>query len=318
MKIFLLSICSILFTNVVFAESYSLPLTDKESIIGEINYVESSKEETLVDIARRYDLGYDEIIKANLGVNRWLPGEKTKILLPSKFILPDAPHQGIVLNLAELRLYYFSPKKENGNQLVYTFPISIGRMDWKSPLGSTKVVKKEKDPAWNPPASIKAEHARDGDYLPDKIPGGDPTNPLGHYALRLGIPGYLIHGVNEQKEYGIGMRVTHGCVRLYPEDIELLFSLVPEGTAVTFVDQPLKVGLQGEELLIEAHAPLEEDELEFEYSHKIDIEEAQKMITQKINSEVTYEPAELKKILQEASGIPVVIAHPTNSLPPAL
>ena len=190
-------------------------------------------------------------------------------------------------------------------------------MDWKSPLGTTKVTKKEKDPAWNPPASIKAEHAQEGDYLPDQIPGGDPTNPLGHYALRLGIPGYLIHGVNEQKEYGIGMRVTHGCVRLYPEDIELLFSLVEEGTAVSFVDQPLKVGWQGEELFIEAHAPLKEDEVEFEYSHQITNEEAQKMISQRISSEVQYEPAKLEKILQEANGIPTVIAHPINLLPPA-
>lgn len=316
MRMFLFLFCNITFINFASAESY--PLSDKESIIGEIKYVEANHEETLVDIARRYDLGYDEIIKANPEVNRWLPGQNTKVLLPSKFILPDTPRVGIVLNLAELRLYYFSPKKEGGTQLVYTFPISVGRMDWKSPLGSTKVVKKEKDPAWNPPASIKAEHAREGDYLPDQIPGGDPTNPLGHYALRLGISGYLIHGVNEQKEYGIGMRVTHGCIRLYPEDIELLFSLVEEGTTVLFVDQPLKVGWQGEELLIEVHSPLEEDELEFAYSHQIGIEEAQKIISQKISSVVIYEPANLEKILQEASGIPTVIAQPINFIPPAL
>lgn len=318
MRDFLFLFCSILFANFASAESYPLPLSDKESIIGEIKYVEATHEETLVDIARRYDLGYDEIIKANPEVNRWLPGQNTKVLLPSKFILPDTPRVGIVLNLAELRLYYFSPKKEGGAQLVYTFPISVGRMDWKSPLGSTKVVKKEKDPAWTPPASIKAEHARDGDFLPNQIPGGDPTNPLGHHALRLGIPGYLIHGVNEQKEYGIGMRVTHGCVRLYPEDVELLFSLVEEGTPVLFVDQPLKVGWQGEELFIEAHAPLKEDKVEFEYSHQITIEEAQKMISQRISSEVQYEPAKLEKILQEANGIPTVIAHPIGFIPSVL
>ena len=218
------------------ATVYPLPPSDID-LIGQVKVVYATKADTLIDIARRYSLGYDEIVHANPGVDRWAPGEGTPIVLPTRHVLPDAPREGVVLNIAEMRLYYYPKAGADGQRVVHTYPVSIGRMDWKTPMGLTKIVAKDVDPAWRPPASIKAEHAAEGDFLPDVIPGG-PDNPLGRYAMRLGVPGYLIHSTN--KPYGIGMRVTHGCVRMYPEDIERLFGMVPVGTTVRLVDQPFQ------------------------------------------------------------------------------
>jgi L,D-transpeptidase ErfK/SrfK len=236
------------------AERFPLPLYG-EDVIGEFATTRARGDETLLDIAREFSLGYEQITKVNPKVNRWVPGDGTKVLLPKLYILPSKGREGLVLNLSELRLYYF-PKDE---PYVYTYPVSVGRMDWKTPLGETKVVRKDRDPPWYPPASIKAEHAADGDPLPDMIPGGIPENPLGRFALRLGIPGYLIHGTDERKSFGIGMRVTHGCVRMYPEDVAEVFSLVPVGTKTFLIDEPIKVGWSKGELFLEAHLPFEDD-----------------------------------------------------------
>ena len=221
------------------ATVYPLPPPGTD-VIGEVKVVYAKREETFLDIARQNGLGYDEIVHANPGVDRWSPGHGTPIVLPLRHILPDTPREGIVLNIPEMRLYYYPPASAGGERVVHTYPVSIGRMDWKTPLGTTKIIGKEVDPPWRPPASIKAEHAKDGDILPDVVPGG-PDNPLGRHAMRLGVPGYLIHGTD--KPYGIGMQVTHGCVRMYPEDIEHLFGMVAMGTTVRLIDQPVKVCL---------------------------------------------------------------------------
>ncbi|NVK43652.1 MAG: L,D-transpeptidase family protein [Oceanospirillaceae bacterium] len=237
------------------AETFALPPAD-QNVVGELRVTKARQADTLLDIARAFDLGYEEIVLANPEVDRWLPGENTRVVLPTIFVLPDAPRDGIVLNVPEMRLYYY-PKPQRGEApVVITYPVSVGRMDWKTPLGKTSVIQKQKDPPWYPPQSIKDEHAAKGDILPDIVPGG-PGNPLGRFALRLGIPGYLIHGTD--KEFGIGMRVTHGCVRLYPENIESLFGQVPVGTPVHIVNQPTKLGWTGRDLVLEAHPPLEED-----------------------------------------------------------
>ena len=285
---------------------YPLPLPDVDAI-GEVKVVYARKEDTLLDIARAHSLGYDEIVHANPGVDRWVPGEGTAVVLPTRYILPDTPREGLVLNVAELRLYYYPPASAGGERVVHTYPVSIGRMDWKTPLGLTKVVAKEVDPAWRPPASIKAEHAREGDILPDVVPGG-PDNPLGRHAMRLGVPGYLIHSTN--KPFGIGMRVTHGCVRMYPEDIEGLFGMVPVGTSVRLIDQPVKVGRVGGELLLEVHEPLEEDNIPI----KISLEQAEKAVVAKLGPDMPgVDQTALRAAMEQISGMPVSIAAEPGS-----
>jgi L,D-transpeptidase ErfK/SrfK len=227
-------------------------------VVGRIEWVEAQEHETLVDIARRYKLGYQEIVLANPDVDPWLPGEGTQVVVPNLYVLPDAPRDGIVLNLAEMRLYYYPKTHAGQSPTVVTYPVSIGRMDWKTPLGLTRVERKVKDPAWYPPESIRIEHAAQGDILPELVPAG-PDNPLGGYALYLGVSGYLLHGTN--KPFGIGMRVTHGCVRLYPEDVEALYHQVPVGTPVRIVDQPYKIGWRDGTLYLEAHPPFGDPDL---------------------------------------------------------
>jgi len=227
------------------------------NVVGELQVVKARAKDTFIDIAQAYDLGYDELVEANPGVDPWLPGEGTPVVLPSRFVLPDAPREGIVLNVASKRLFYYPKPEQNAVAVVHSFPISIGREGWATPLGRTKVVSKKKDPVWRVPASIRKEHAENGDPLPPVVPPG-PDNPLGRFAMRLALPGdYLIHGTN--KPAGVGMRVSHGCIRMNPEDIEWLFPQVPVGMPVQIVNQPLLVGRSGAELFVEAHPGLEED-----------------------------------------------------------
>lgn len=238
------------------AATYVLPPDDVD-IIGAVQEITSTYEDTLVAIGRRYGVGFEALVNANPGVDPWLPGAGTRIVIPSRYVLPDAPRAGIVLNVPEMRLYYYPPAKQGEAPEVMTYPISVGRMDWKTPLGRTRIAAKVRDPAWYPPESIRAEHAADGRPLPKVVPAG-PDNPLGQHALRLAIPGYLIHGTN--KPAGVGMRVTHGCLRMFPEDVEALFAMVPVGTTVHIVDQPFKLGHMAGTLYLEVHPYLEEDQ----------------------------------------------------------
>ncbi len=224
------------------------------NIIGAVQVTYSRRPDTLSDIARRFDLGFEQILTANPHVDAWLPGKGTRILIPSRYILPDAPHRGIVVNLAEMRLYYF-PAPGVGGGFVYTYPVSIGRRDWRTPLMRTRILRKVENPAWYPPLSIRIEHAAAGHPLPKVVPPGT-SNPLGRRALILDTPGYLIHGTN--RSYGIGLRASHGCIRMYPEDIEELFRMVRVGTPVYIVHQPVKVGYLHRTIYIEAHGPLRE------------------------------------------------------------
>lgn len=244
------------------ADATELELSADSQLVGEPTSITAKYEDTFVSLARTYDLGFEELVRANPGVDPWLPGEGTQIQLPTQFILPSAPRTGIVINLPELRLYYF-PDGEEGR--VITHPISIGRMDWGTPLGVTAVQSKVRNPTWYPPQSIREEHAADNRPLPPVVPPG-PDNPLGKHALRLGIPGYLIHGTN--KPSGVGMRVTHGCIRMFPEDIEALFNDIPVGTPVRIVNQPVKLGRDGSgsTYYVEAHPPLEEKEPDADWS----------------------------------------------------
>lgn len=230
--------------------------SDRPEVFGKVERIQASYEDTLVDIARRYSLGYEEITRANAGLDPWLPGVGAEIVLPGRRILPPGPREGIVVNLPEHRLYYYPPPVEGEKQVVYTYPVSIGKMDWRTPIGETRITGKQKDPAWHPPESVRKEHAERGEPLPAVVKAG-PDNPLGEYAMRLAItPGaYLIHGTNNP--LAVGMAVTHGCIRMYPEDIAALFPLVPVGTKVTLINEPVKVAYVDGELLLEAHPPVD-------------------------------------------------------------
>lgn len=238
------------------AAAATYPLNGSDTVLGETQLTVAKHEDTLLDMGRTYGVGYEEIVAANPGVDPWLPGEGTQVVIPSRYILPDAPREGIIVSLAEHRLYYFPKVMAGEVPTVVTYPISVGRMDWKTPLGLTRIVDKRTNPIWYPPESVRKEHAADGRPLPKAVPAG-PDNPLGQFAMRLGIPGgaYLIHGTN--RPAGVGMQVTHGCIRMYPEDIEQFFKMVPVNTPVRIVHQPYKMGWKGQELYMEVHAPLE-------------------------------------------------------------
>jgi L,D-transpeptidase ErfK/SrfK len=230
-----------------------LELFADSDVVGKSQIILAEYEDTFIKLARQYNLGYEELVQANPSVDPWLPGEGTEIVLPTHFVLPKVPRQGIVINLPELRLYYY-PDGDSGR--VITHPISIGRMEWGTPLGRSEIVSKTLNPTWYPPESIRQEHAADNRPLPKVVPPG-PDNPLGKHALRLSLPGYLIHGTN--KPSGLGMRVTHGCIRMFPEDIEALFENVPVGTPVRIVNQPYKIGWTNDGFYLEAHPPLDQE-----------------------------------------------------------
>jgi L,D-transpeptidase ErfK/SrfK len=214
-------------------------------------------QDTLYEIARRFSLGSEEIVRVNPGIDPWLPGAGKEIVIPGQRVLPSGPREGIVVNLPEHRLYYYPKPKPGQKPVVITYPVSIGKMDWHTPLGRTKVVDKRERPTWTPPESVRREHIANGEPpLPKVVPAG-PDNPLGLYAMRLGItPGaYLIHGTNNP--IAVGMAITHGCIRMYPEDIEELFPMVPVGTPVYLVNEPVKLAWVDGQLLIEAHPPID-------------------------------------------------------------
>jgi L,D-transpeptidase ErfK/SrfK len=227
-----------------------------QDVIGELQVTRAGAEDTFSDIARRFNLGYEELVHANPGVDPWLPGADREIILPTQFVLPDAPREGLIINLPALRVFYFPKRKEGEPQTVITHPIGIGKVGWSTPEGSTKVIGKRKNPTWTPPASVRKEHKENGDPLPKVVPPG-PDNPLGAFAMTLGWPSYLIHGTN--KPYGVGMRSSHGCMRFYPEDIALLYDQIPVGTAVHVVNQPLLMGWHKDALFVQTMPALEDD-----------------------------------------------------------
>jgi L,D-transpeptidase ErfK/SrfK len=234
-------------------------------IVGYVQKTVVGKEDTLPDIARRFDVGYEEILLANPGVDPWLPGVGREVVVPTQFILPAAPHEGVVVNVAAMRIFYYPPHKKGEPQVVFTHPIGIGKVGWKTPEGTTKIVSRQKDPVWVVPKSVRDEHLENGDKLPGIVPAG-PDNPLGAYAFRLGWPSYLIHGTN--KPYGVGMRSSHGCMRLYPEDIAVFFDLIPIGTKVTIVNQPYVFGWRDGTLYLQAYAVMEDDSREWSKNRK--------------------------------------------------
>jgi L,D-transpeptidase ErfK/SrfK len=286
------------------ANAAQYPLSDAEAqMFGDIETITAHGEDTLPDLARRYGLGYEEILRANPGVDTWLPGEGTTIVIPGQRLLPPGPREGIVVNLPEHRLYYFPKPKKGEAPQVITYPVSIGKMDWSTPLGKTRVIEKRKNPTWSPPDSVRKEHEERGDPLPAIVKAG-PDNPLGAYAMRLDIhPGaYLIHGTNNP--IAVGMAITHGCIRMYPEDIEALFPLVPMNTPVWLINEPVKVARVGGQVWLEVHPPIDDQGQRAE----VDLESFYALA----NAALGETPAAIHwdfvmANLQEASGLPQIV-----------
>ncbi|HEY5019527.1 MAG TPA: L,D-transpeptidase family protein, partial [Steroidobacteraceae bacterium] len=228
-----------------------------------------------------------------------LPGAGKQIIIPGRHILPTGPHEGIVVNLPEHRLYYY-PKPARGTpQEVITYPVSIGKMDWHTPIGLTHVIAKQKDPAWYPPESVRKEHAAAGDPLPVRVPPG-PDNPLGAYAMRLAAGGgtYMIHGTNNP--IAVGLAVTHGCIRMYPNDVAALFPMIPVGTPVRIVNEPVKVAWVDGELLLEAHPPVDAEGQSFEP----DVDQFAELLRTAVgDSTVAIHWDYAREVLQKADGV---------------
>ena len=298
------------------AEIFELP-PEGYDVIGAVSTISARQEDTLVDIARRHGLGYEDIVRANPDVNIWMPGKGTEIVLPTRYVLPAGPREGVVLNLAEYRLYYYPEPKDGEAAYVMTYPISIGRMDWETPLGLTTVISKVHNPTWYPPQSVRDEHAADGNPLPRIVPPG-PKNPLGKYAMRLGLPGYLIHGTN--RPAGVGMRVTHGCVRMFPEDIDFLFGHIDVSTKVRIVNEPVKIGWYGDALVMEVHpvlkveALLAESEVQPVEDGDIVARDPLTIVTEQFITVTGERAGELdwylvEEILGRSDGIPVAVGQ---------
>jgi L,D-transpeptidase ErfK/SrfK len=277
--------------------------TPEQSVVGEPQIVFTSEENTFSDLAREYGLGYDELVAANPDVDPWLPGEGTAVLLPTQFVIPDVPRDGIVLNIASKRLFYFPARADDKPQTVLTYPIGIGRVGWETPLGSSAVIAKARDPSWYVPASVRRENRELGFPDPSIVPPG-PDNPLGKFVLKLDIPGYLIHGTNQP--YGVGMRVSHGCVRLYPENIELLYELVGLGESVMIINEPYLAGQRDGESYFEGHLPLEDDEVSGE-EHLQAVFAAWR--SEDVESPFVIDQEQVRAIAADAFGVPIRIGQ---------
>lgn len=295
-------LCAATMASAVQAAVYPLPPDDVD-IVGELRIATVQVDETLLDIGRRYSVGYEEMQRANPGVSMWVPEPGTPVVVPTRHILPSGPREGIVLNVAEMRLYYYPPAQAGQPRVVETYPVSIGRMDWRTPIGQTRVVAKQKNPSWYPPQSVRLEAKAEGREMPSVVPPG-PDNPLGTRVLRLGIPAYLIHGTNNP--WGIGMRVTHGCVRMYPEDIESLFERVPVNTPVRIVNEPVKAGWFAGSLYLEAHPVLEEHRDEHGQPLQLAVERISQVLGS-VGHRIDLD--RVKDVLEGRKGLPIAVSR---------
>jgi L,D-transpeptidase ErfK/SrfK len=270
-----------------------------ESVIGHLQPYRVRKGDTLLDIARFYSLGYNEIVEANPGIDPWLPPVGGIVVIPTEWVLPCCERTGVIVNIPEMRLYYMRPSSaDRSTTLVTTYAVGLGRDDWRTPEGKFRISGKTENPTWVIPDSIRREHiAERGDHRA-LIPGGHPDNPLGRHRLELTLPMYRIHGTNIP--WGVGMQVSHGCVRLYPEDIERLFAAVPVGTPGAFVYQPVKVGVRGGEVFVETHSDI--------YGQTPALWREANAMLRRVGVAERIDPDRLMAALQSQNGIPARIS----------
>ncbi len=286
------------FSSGLLAATFTLP-NDNSRLAGRMQHHLVEKGETMANIAKQYDVGFLALMAANQGVDPFLPREGYALTIPTQFILPPVEYQGIVINLAELRLYYFEPEYNR----VHVFPVGIGRVGRDTPEMETHVSQKRPFPTWTPPKSVRQEYLEKGIDLPDVVPAG-PDNPLGEYALRLayGHGEYLIHGTN--KDFGIGLRVSAGCIRMEPKDIEWLFGKVAKGVKVTIINQPVKVTLEPDRsVFLEAHEPLTR-------SDGVQDELVVPMELDWWLSEYQFDDAKARAAITAKNGVPIEVVAP--------
>lgn len=283
------------------ATTWPMDSADAE-VIGEIRYEHARRSDTLMDIARWLSMGYREIRRANPEVDLWIPGEGTRVRIPSQFVLPEGPREGVVINRAEKRLYYFHPDPETGEPAVTTYPIGIGKAGRETPIGRAKVTQRLENPAWYPTEGVRADYRSRGLDLPRMVPPG-PENPLGRYALLLDMEGYLIHGTHRPD--GVGMRVSQGCVRLYPEHIEHLVFDVAIGTPVEMIDQPVKAGAREGRLYLEIH-PGHDDSVPEMAEVRAVVERAWQRNRERLDETIDWQRVE--EAWRHADGVPRLIS----------
>src|SRR3982075_2338404 len=288
-------------------------LDGAQDVVGVVQVVAATQDDTLTDIARRFNVGYEEIVRANPKVDPWLPGEGREIVVPSQFILPDAPRTGLVINIAAMRIFYYPPVRRGERPVVLTHPIGIGKVGWRTPEGVTKIVRRQQDPTWRVPVSVRKEHHENGEDL-DPVIGPGPDNPLGKYAFYLQWPSYLIHGTN--RPAGVGLRSSHGCIRLYPEDIAQLFDMVPVGTQVRVVNQPFAFGWKDGQLYMQAFDVLEDDPRDWKKAQKKLLNKSLAVTLQKQlkshNEQVNWDL--VSTLSHSPRGVPVPISQADGSL----
>jgi L,D-transpeptidase ErfK/SrfK len=295
------------------AAVFTLP-PDGGSLIGQDQQIQAQFSDTLLGIARKYSVGYWEIQEANPKVDMWLPGKGTSITIPGRFIVPPVEHKGIVINLPQHRLFYFPPQRRHEQPIVITYPVSPGEGGFATPVGVTRIIRKVPHPVWIPTKHILAAHAAAGDPIPKIWPAG-PDNPMGEWALEttLSHGEIYIHGTNNPM--AIGMAVTHGCVRLYPEDIAALFPVVRVGTPVNVVNQPVLASLQDGQLYLEVHPPTDSD-------HKPvppDYQKISQIIDAAIgNNQVAVDWAKVREVATVSNGIPELVGVQAFYNPPAV
>lgn len=285
----------------------------RDDVLGLVQITTVGAEDTLPDIARRFDVGYEELVRANPGVDPWLPGVGREIIVPSQFVLPNAPREGVVINIPAMRLFYYPTRKKDEPAIVITYPIGIGKVGWSTPEGTTKIIARTQDPTWRVPVSVRKEHLEMGDELPPVVPPG-PDNPLGKHSFTLGWPSYLVHGTN--KPYGVGMRSSHGCIRLYPEDIAQLFDTVPIGTKLRVVNQPYLVGRAGDDIVVQSYGALEDDKRDWDKARRKLIEKSMSDAVRIALKEraLSIDWERVDKLAQDSHGVPVSVVAPDASL----
>lgn len=298
-KNFVTSMCvqiTLLYVVAMPAHALTFVIQPGSDIVGKVQTATVMNGENFHEIGQRFDVGVYELMEANPNVNPNHPAPGTALIIPTQYILPSGPRKGIVINLAELRLYYF----HKDQPLVSTYPIGIGRKEWETPLGSGKIIEKTKNPSWRPPDSIRKWYDENEMYLPEVVYPG-PKNPLGKYAMRLSIPGYLIHGTNMPN--GIGVRSSSGCIRMHPEDIESLFYKASVGDPVRIVHQPYKIGRYKNRVYAESHEPLSD-----EYYHQIsDSEVLEQAIEAAVVSGARFDHDLAREALDRSRGYPILI-----------
>jgi L,D-transpeptidase ErfK/SrfK len=286
-------------TTTTLAAVYALP-PKGDAVIGSNQVAEVKKDDSLSMVAERNDAGYYELLEANPDLDPLHLKEGTQVLIPHQIILPNAPREGIVINLAELRLYYYPP----GVNKVITYPVGIGRIgdQWQTPTGELTIVEKQKDPEWHVPQSVLDDMIKRGKVMPEVIPAG-PNNPLGAYMMRMSNEDYLIHGTDHA--YVVGRRTTAGCISLYPEDIAPLFSMIPLNTKVTIVNQPFKAGWLNGQLYFEAHRPLREERFRYRGHYDNLWNEALKSATAKRAASVNWNAVQI--LVKNETGVAEVV-----------